>query len=214
MKVHVRVFASLREALGRDAVAVELPDQATVGDALKQLAKDHPELGDQPELVTALNREVVGEDEELRDGDEVAVFPPVSGGSIRDDPASLDELVEAVRTDGTGAVATFTGVVRGQSRGREVERLDYEAYEEMAEASLLDLRDRALERFDIEDARVVHRKGSFSVGEPVVYVAVAAAHREAAFAACRWLIDTLKEETPIWKKEHTADGSYWVEDHA
>lgn len=230
LKVRVRLFASLREAVGAGELALDVPDGATVGDVVARLSEDHPEVARHPNLVLARNQAVVEADEPLEDGDEVAVFPPVSGGAddadrqegdrptidpgLSEDLPSLDAFLDRVRTDGTGAVVTFTGVVRGHSRGEAVERLEYEAYGPMAEDSLRELAARAREKFDVEDAVVVHRTGTHGVGEPVVTIAVAAAHRDAAFEACRWLIDTLKVETPIWKKEHTADGATWVEGHA
>lgn len=218
MKVQVKLFASLREAAGTDEVALELPDGATAADALARIREDHPDVGDRSDLVFARNREVVDAGTELADGDEVALMPPVSGGAVEtglvEDAASLDEALEQVRTEATGAVVTFTGVVRGENRGRDVEKLEYDVYGPMAEDSLMDLVARARERFAIEDAVVVHRVGTFGVGEPVVAIAVAAPHRDEAFEACRWLIDTLKDETPIWKKEHTTDGARWVEPRA
>lgn len=238
LTVQVRLFASIREAVGAGRLDLEVPEGATVGDVVERLGEDHPEVARHPDLVLARNRTVVDGDEPVEDGDEVAVFPPVSGGGGRgaggdaddeseeaarpdrietglaEDLPPLQAFLDRVRTDGTGAVVTFTGVVRDHSRGRRVERLDYEAYGAMAEESLRDLVARAKERFDIEDAVVVHRTGSHGVGQPVATIAVAAAHREAAFEACRWLIDTLKVEAPIWKKEHGEGGATWVEGHA
>lgn len=216
MQVTVQLFASLRERVGTDKLVVEVPDGATVNELLGTIAEDHPDVA-RPEMVVAVDHRVVDRDEVVPGDAEVAVYPPVSGGvdsGIVDGPVELAELVDRVRTDACGAVATFTGVVRGTTDGEAVERLDYEVYDAMADDSLASLAERAEQRFEIETAVVVHRKGRFEVGEPVVHVAVGAAHRGPAFEACEWLIDTLKEETPIWKKEHRASGETWVEDHA
>lgn len=216
MQVTVKLFASLRETVGTDELTVEVPDDATVNELLGEIAQDHPDVA-RPEMVVAIDQQVVDRDRVVPDGAEVAVYPPVSGGvdaGIVEGSVDLAELVDEVRTDACGAVATFTGVVRGETDGERVERLDYEVYEGMADDSLRDLVGRAEERFEIEAAIVVHRRGRFEVGEPVVQIAVAAAHRGPAFEACRWLIDTLKEETPIWKKEHRESGETWVQDHA
>lgn len=216
MQVTVQLFASLRERVGTDELVVEVPDGATVNELLGTIAEDHPDVA-RPEMVVAVDRRVVDRDEVVPGDAEVAVYPPVSGGvdsGIVDGPVELSDLVDRVRTDDCGAVATFTGVVRGTTDGEAVERLDYEVYDAMADDSLASLAERAEQRFEIEAAVVIHRKGRFEVGEPVVHVAVGAAHRGPAFEACEWLIDTLKEETPIWKKEHRASGETWVEDHA
>ena len=215
--MHVRVlyFAVVRERLGRSEEAIELPPGATVGDLLDELCRRNEALpGLRRHLQVARNQALAPSDTALEDGDEVALIPPVSGGSgvlaaVRDTPLSLDEVVRAVSHGGAGGVVTFTGAVRGQSRGKQVVRLEYEAYVPMAERTLAAI---ASEIAAAHEARVaiVHRIGVLAVGETAVVIAASAPHRAEAFAACREVIERLKREAPIWKKEITDDGEVWV----
>lgn len=132
---------------------------------------------------------------------------------VTEDSIDLDAVLRAVEGDGEGAVVLFVGRVRDRSREREVTQLDYEAYRGMAEASLTDLVGTALRDHGAQRVAVVHRVGRLEVGEAAVAVAVSAVHRPEAFEACRWLIDTLKEEVPIWKKERYSDGEEWIAEH-
>jgi molybdopterin synthase catalytic subunit/molybdopterin converting factor small subunit len=206
VRVSVRLFAGLRERAG--ASRLEVDDVARVDDVWAKLG-----LGDEPAgLLYAVNREYVDRTQELRDGDEVAVIPPVSGGAFRitGEPLDLSAVVREVETEDAGAVATFLGTVRRQSRGRVVLYLDYEAYEEMAEEMLVGLAAELTERHGLCAVAIHHRIGRVEIGEPSVAIAVSAPHRQAALTACREAIDTLKETIPLWKKEVYEGGEEWI----
>jgi len=206
--ITVRLFAGLRERAGTGTRRLELADGATVGDVWRALA-----LGDEPGgLLYAVNREYAARDRALADGDEVALIPPVSGGAFRlsAEPLSLDAAVDEVRTPAAGAIATFTGTTRARSRGRDVVHLDYEAYEEMAEAEMARIAAALKERHELCEVAIHHRVGRVGIGETSVVIAVSAPHRAAALAACREAIDTLKETVPLWKKEVYAGGEEWI----
>jgi len=205
MAVTVRLFAGLRERAGW---ARRELDAATVADVWPAL-----DLGDEPNgLLYAVNREYADRDLELRDGDEVALIPPVSGGAFRvtEEPLSLEAVAAEVADERAGAVATFTGTVRRESRGREVERLEYEAYAEMAEEVMAKLAAGLQARHDLCAVAIHHRVGRLEIGEASVVIAVSAPHRQAALAACREAIDTLKETVPLWKKEVYEGGEEWI----
>ena len=209
MEVTVRLFAMLRERAGRPAVTLELPEGARVGDALAELDG----LADGLPLVMAVNREYADEGRVLDAGDELALIPPVSGGATRaapwvrvsEEPLALDPLAQRVRDPRAGAVVTFSGVTR------EVERLDYEAYTEMAEERMAAIAAEAAERHGLSAAAVEHRVGAVPLSEPSVIVAVSAPHRGEAFAGAREIIDRVKAEAPIWKKEVEGGDGRWVE---
>jgi MoaE-MoaD fusion protein len=210
VKVGVRLFAGLRERAGKGGLELELPDGAAVADVWPAL-----ELGEEPAgLLYAVNREYAQADRALADGDVVALIPPVSGGSedvrLTSEPLSLDAVVRAVASDDAGAVATFTGTARRRSRDRTVLYLYYEAYEDMAEPMLADLAARLRGRHGLTGIAVHHRVGRVGIGEPSVVIAVSAPHREAAFAACRQAIETLKTSIPLWKKEVYEGGEEWI----
>ena len=206
MRIHVRLFAGLREHAGWSRR--ELEDVERVADVWPALG-----LGDEPDgLLYAVNREYAEREQPLADGDEVALIPPVSGGAIRlsADPLSLDAVTREVADDGAGAIATFTGTVRASSRGRSVVHLEYEAYEDMAEHVMAQIADELKARYDLHDVAIHHRVGRVGIGEPSVVIAVSAAHRAAALAACKDAIDTLKETVPLWKKEIYEGGEEWI----
>lgn len=230
MRVRVLFFGMLKDLVGDASVAVELREGATLQDLLVDCRVRFPRLRDSlPSLAMAVNQEYSGPDTRLKDNDEIALLPPVSGGS----PASTGEtaaarpghryarivreaidtaqVLAALKRGEDGAVLVFEGVVRNQTRGRKTLYLDYEAYEEMALQQLESLSTQALKQFQIRDVALVHRLGRLELGETSVLVAVASAHRAAAFDACRWLIDTLKRTVPIWKKEHFEDGAVWAD---
>ena len=213
MTVNVRLFAVLRERAGTDSIAVDLADGATVGDAIAALAET-PELAgvlDRLPVAMAVNRDYAAADTTLSEGDEVALIPPVSGGSgdvharVTAEPLSIDRLAATVVRPGAGAVVTFQGVTR------EVDSLEYEAYGEMAEERIEAILTECLERHGLEAAAAEHRTGSVPLGEPSVIVSVAAAHRGEAFAGAREAIDRIKAEAPIWKREVEGGESRWVE---
>jgi molybdopterin synthase catalytic subunit len=208
MRIAVKLFAVLRERAGARSLELELPDGACVDDVWPAL-----ELGEEPPgLLLAVNRAYVGRDTLLSDGDEVALIPPVSGGAFRlsDEPLSLDGAVREVASPDAGAVATFIGTTRAHSRGREVVRLEYEAYEGMAEQEMERIASELKGRYALVEVAIHHRVGVVGIGETSVVIAVSAAHRADALAACRDAIDTLKLTVPLWKKEVYGDGSIWV----
>jgi molybdopterin synthase catalytic subunit/molybdopterin converting factor small subunit len=206
VRVSVRLFAGLRERAGTGRLDVD--DVARVDDVWAKLG-----LGDEPPgLLYAVNREYVDRVHELRDGDEVAVIPPVSGGAflVTGEPLDVSAVVREVETEDAGAVATFLGTVRRRSRGRAVLYLEYEAYEEMAEEMLAGLAAELTERHALCAVAIHHRTGRVEIGEPSVAIAVSAPHRHAALTACREAIDTLKETIPLWKKEVYEGGEEWI----
>jgi len=204
--VKVRLFAGLRERAGYGER--ELDGVERVGDVWPALG-----LGDEPEgLLYAVNREYADSGRELTDGDEVALIPPVSGGAFKvtEQPLSLAAVVDEVSDESAGAIATFTGTVRRESRGRTVLYLEYEAYAEMAEDVMSQLAAEVQERHELWAVAIHHRVGRVEIGEPSVVIAVSAAHREAALAACKEAIDTLKQTVPLWKKEVYEGGEEWL----
>ncbi len=208
MKVAVRLFAGLRERAGAREREVSLADGSRVGDVWAAL-----ELGDEPQgLVFAVNRVYADRAQPLVDGDEVAVIPPVSGGDFRlsEEPLSVDAAVREVASPEAGAIATFVGTTRSHARGREVVRLEYEAYEGMAEAEMERIAAELRERYSLVEIAIHHRVGVVDVGETSVVIAVSAPHRSDALSACRDAIDTLKTSVPLWKKEVYAGGEEWI----
>jgi molybdopterin converting factor subunit 1 len=209
VEITVRLFAMLRERAGTPEVTLELPDGAQVRDALDSLAG----LAEGIPLVMAVNREYADAERVLDSGDELALIPPVSGGETRAapwvrvsaGPLSLEELASRVRHSGAGAVVTFCGVTR------EVERLEYDAYVQMAEERMTVIATEAVERHGLCAAAVEHRVGEVPLTAPSVIVAVSAPHRGEAFAAAREIIDRVKAEAPIWKKEMDGEEGSWVE---
>ena len=208
VRVAVKLFAALREQAGVREREIELTDGARVDDVWPALG-----LGEEPRgLVYAVNRAYVGRDAALADGDEVALIPPVSGGDflLSETPLSLERVVSEVASDDAGAIATFVGTTRARSRGRDVVRLEYEAYEGMAESEMKRIATLLRERHDVLGVAIHHRVGRVEIGETSVVIAVSAAHRAAALEACREAIDTLKQTVPLWKKELYVGGEEWV----
>jgi molybdopterin synthase catalytic subunit/molybdopterin converting factor small subunit len=203
--VSVRLFAGLRERAGWSRREV---DAATVADVWPALG-----LGDEPAgLLYAVNKEYADRDRALKPGDEVALIPPVSGGAflLSDEPVSLDRVVEEVRSDDAGAIATFTGTTRVHSRGRTVTHLDYEAYEGMAERVMEEIAESLRAKYQLTAIAIHHRIGRVSIGETSVVIAVSAPHRQDALGACKDAIDELKERVPLWKKEVYEGGEEWI----
>ncbi len=222
MRVNVRLFASYREAAGVGHIQLDLPPGATVKDAIHAILREHPLVAEGRQVVIARNRDYVGVDEPLADGDEVALIPPVSGGATSLDraiavsaaPLSVDAALALVRDPRHGGVVVFLGIVRNRSRGKHIAHLEYESYAEMAEAKMREIAERLEREHGPLRIAMHHRTGELAIGEIAVIVAVAAPHRDAAFAAARAAIDELKTIVPIWKKEFTEDGATWVEEHA
>ena len=220
MNVTIRLFAGLREQAGYGTRAVKLPARARVCDVWAALA-----LGDQPAgLLYARNKEYVEQDAELADGDEVALIPPVSGGSDGDasgearlgpflltgDPIDVDAVIAAASDDEAGAVAVFLGTVRRHSRGRTVLHLEYEGYDGMAEQVMARIAAELAARHDLTRIAITHRLGRVEIGDPSVVIAVSSPHRADALTACQEAIDALKKTVPLWKKELYEGGEQWI----
>jgi len=231
MRVTVRYLGMLREIAGRDGEPFELPDGASLGELYAALQARLPRLQSLRQAIAlAVNYEYSQSEARLREGDEVALIPPVSGGapdtSITTPGAAIQStehaalvrqpidgaaITAAIKEPEDGAVAVFDGIVRNQTRGRRTLYLDYTAYEPMALQHMEQLAQQALTTYPVRAVWLVHRLGRLQIGETSVFIAVASAHRAAAFDACRWLIDTLKKTVPIWKKEYFEDGAVWAD---
>ena len=221
--MHVRVlfFGQLKDLTGRASDSVTLPEGATLSDLLAHYENGFPRLKALlPAVALSINQEYAPPHSALRDQDEVALLPPVSGGApdakpsraaIICDKIETQRISDAIRRPEDGAVAVFEGIVRDHTRGRRTLYLDYEAYEPMALRKMEDLAAEALGKFAIREVALVHRLGRLEIGETSVLIVVASGHRAAAFDACRWLIDTLKKTVPIWKKEYFEDGAVWAD---
>jgi molybdopterin synthase catalytic subunit len=218
MNVHLRYFAIIRETLGRSEETREVEPGTSAGELFDLLALEAPRLAPMKRsTILMVNQEYVQADRVLVDGDELALIPPVSGGGETDrlfrvQAEELDprQAERAVADPAVGAVVTFVGTVRDHARGRAVVALEYEAYAPAAEKMFAQIADEIAERWGIGRVAIVHRTGRLVPGEASVVIAVAAAHRDEAFAACRHAIERLKAIVPIWKKEWYGDGVVWV----
>jgi molybdopterin converting factor subunit 1 len=229
MQVHVLFFGMLKDLTGWSSDSLELPEHATLRDLLTHYQGQIPRLKPiAASLAVSINQEYAPLDSRLKSGDEVALLPPVSGGSgqpnsvaepadhsgyaaIVDRAIDTQALLQRIKQPDDGAAVVFEGVVRNHTRGRRTLYLDYEAYLEMALKQMELLARQALSKFPIRDVAIAHRLGRLQIGETSVAIVVASAHRTAAFEACRWLIDTLKRTVPIWKKEYFEDGATWAD---
>lgn len=221
MQVNVLLFGVLKDIFGTDRERLVLVEGAT----LREVAEHYRERAPQQQalleaIALAINSEFAPRTTALHEGDEVALLPPVSGGSpatqvhevrLVRGPIVIAELQRRIRQGEDGAVCVFEGIVRNNTRGRETLYLDYEAYEKMAQRELERIVQQAMKQFAVREVMVHHRLGRIEISEASVFVAVASAHRGAAFEACRWIIDTLKKQAPIWKKEHFVDGTAWAD---
>ncbi len=219
MQVTVRLFGSVRESCGEKELTLDVPEGTRAGELRELLAERHPpftQLG--PRIAISVNLELAALEQVLREGDEVAFLPPVSGGvgncTISDRPLVESEVVARVAGDDIGGVVSFVGTVRDHARGHRIQYLEYEAYPEMAEREMQKIADEAARRWSGTRVAIAHRTGHLEIGEAAVVVAAVAPHRGEAFEACRFAIDTLKTTVPIWKKEVAESGEYWVDDHA
>jgi molybdopterin synthase catalytic subunit/molybdopterin converting factor small subunit len=224
--IHVRLlsFGSLRTVFPEGGAWRELEAGESVAGLLTKLSEEGI-LADAVlrSAAIAVNHSYAAPDQVLADGDEIAILPPVSGGTESDPAESLPNIAlvreaidaaaieRAIKAGADGAVCIFDGIVRNHTRGRQTLHLDYEAYEEMALKQMHLLRTEAIEHFGVREVAIVHRLGRLFVGETSIFIAVASAHRGAAFEACRWVIDTLKKTVPIWKKEQFVDGAVWAD---
>jgi molybdopterin synthase catalytic subunit/molybdopterin converting factor small subunit len=228
MQVRILFFGMLKDLAGRGSDLVNLPDHATLGDVFTHYEELIPRLGKlAASIAISVNQEFAGPDSKLKEGDEIAFLPPVSGGlkesesdlhavrrrysSIVREKIDTQAALARLKQPLDGAAVVFEGVVRDNTRGRRTLYLDYEAYEEMALRQMNTLAEQSLQQFSIRDVAMVHRLGRLEIGEVSVLIVVASAHRAAAFDACRWLIDTLKRTVPIWKKEYFEDGAVWAD---
>jgi molybdopterin synthase catalytic subunit len=221
MKLQVLAFASARDVLGSSETAVEISDGADLAALRRLLTARHPALADLwPRLAVAVDGEVARGNPVLRDGQEVALLPPVSGGegpavALVDGPIEVEELVRCVRSPARGAVTLFLGTVRDHHQGRAVSHLTYEAYRTMALAALRKIAEELIAGGDDLAIAIHHRLGDVEAGEPSVAIVTASPHREAAYEASREALERLKHEVPIWKKEHYRDGhAAWREEEA
>jgi molybdopterin synthase catalytic subunit/molybdopterin converting factor small subunit len=209
VRVVVRLFAGLREQAGTSERVLEVPEGATVGAVWPALGLgNHEPVG----LLYAVNKVYAEREQALAEGDEVALIPPVSGGSFSlvEAPIDVDAVVADVADERAGGVATFQGTVRAQSRGRDVIALEYEAYSGMAEKVMAEIAEEVKARYELCAVAVTHRLGRVEIGETSVAIAVSAPHRQDALTACRDVIDALKERVPLWKKEFYEGGEEWI----
>jgi molybdopterin synthase catalytic subunit len=219
----------LKDLTGFSGASLELPEDATLRDLLTHYQEQIPRLKPiAASLAVSINQEYASLESRLKPGDEVALLPPVSGGSgqldsvaqatgharyvaLVDHPIDTRAILKKIMQPDDGAAVVFEGIVRNHTRGRRTLFLDYEAYPEMALKQMEILAQQALSKFPIRDLAIAHRLGRLQIGETSVAIVVASAHRAAAFEACRWLIDTLKRTVPIWKKEYFEDGAVWAD---
>ncbi len=227
MRIRVLLFGQLKDIVGRQEDYLELQPGARLAAVIGHYSEKFPRFQALANSIAcSINQEYSPGAAVLREGDEVGLLPPVSGGQKTDkkveelrsehcaivrEVIDIAQIREALAHGEDGAALVFDGVVRNNSRGRRTLYLDYEAYESMAINEMEKLAQAALERFMVRDIRMVHRLGRLEIGESSIVIAVGSAHRAAAFDACRWLIDTLKKTVPIWKKEHFEDGAVWAD---
>jgi molybdopterin synthase catalytic subunit len=222
LRVRVLFFGAAREAVGSSEVELEITAPARTRSAFAEVLARFPVLHERfgRSLLFAVNQEYAAPEAEVREGDELAVFPPVSGGDagrsrdffeLTTAPVDVGEVARRVVPPECGATVTLDGYVREWTRGRRTLYLVYEAYETMAMSEMRRLGRDARERFEIAHIGIVHRTGRLEVGDTSVVISVSAPHRRAAFEACEWAIRELKRTVPIWKKEFYADGEVWVE---
>jgi MoaE-MoaD fusion protein len=232
MQVRILFFGVLKELAGKASDTIELPEGASIRDVISCYEGQIPGLkASLSSIAMAVNQQYAGPDTRLNANDEVALLPPVSGGtaqvaglppseepvggrhyaSITRQRIDAQRILDGLKRGEDGAALLFEGVVRNQTRGRKTMYLDYEAYEDMALQQMESLAAEALEKYQVRDVAIVHRLGRLQIGETSVLIAAVSAHRAAAFEACRWLIDTLKRKVPIWKKEYFEDGAVWAD---
>ena len=228
MQVKCLFFATLKDIVGARQVSLEVPAGATIGDLLVRLEANYPRMKEyRPVLLTAINEEYVDSRAAISDGDEVAIFPPVSGGSIEAEvlvisrpreiyritraPIDAQEIARILQRGEDGAVCIFEGIVRNNSKGKPTRYLEYEGYEPMALKKMEEIGQFIRQGWEIDGVGVVHRLGRMEIGETSVAIIVTSAHRKAAFEACQYAIDRLKKVVPIWKKEFFEDGEVWIE---
>ncbi len=222
MRVHVLFFGQLKDITGVSQEETELSEGARVEDVFERYGRRYPKLAEfRASIAASVNQEYSSWRAPLSAGDEVAFLPPVSGGQqaaiqqdvfrITRDPIRSDEILAALKAPEDGAMVVFDGFVRNNFKGRKTLYLEYEAYEAMAYSQMREIGASIRETFSIHRLAIVHRLGRLEIGETSVFIAVSSPHRAAAFAACRFAIDTLKRTVPIWKKEFFVGGAVWAE---
>ncbi len=225
MRVRVLFFGRLKDIVGKGEEQAELSEGARVEDLFERYGRSFPELAKfRPSVVASVNQEFAEWRAPLASGDEVAFLPPVSGGSIPPgaaveenlcalvrSPIQTSEILAQLKAPPDGAAVVFEGIVRNHSAGRSTLYLEYESYETMAMAKMREIGSEMREKFPIRRYAMIHRLGRLEIGETSVLIVVCSAHRAAAFDACRFGIDTLKRNVPIWKKEFFRDGAVWAE---
>lgn len=224
MRVRVLLFGQLKDIVGRQEESLDLESGARLSAVMSHYSGRYPKFqGLNNSIACSINQEYAQGSAILKEGDEVGLLPPVSGGksnieelrsehcAIVREPIDLREIRKNLDHPEDGAALIFDGVVRNNTRGRRTLYLDYEAYESMALNEMEKLAQAALENFKVRNVCLVHRLGRLEIGETSVLIGVASAHRATAFEACRWLIDTLKKTVPIWKKEYFEDGAVWAD---
>lgn len=230
--IAVRLFGMTKMMAGNQGtLSLNLINGSRVKDLIGMLETGYPAIGEliqKKKVLVSVNQEIAHEETEIRDGDEVALLPPFAGGSPMDqadddahfvrvqrEDFSVDAEINRVRgkSKRIGGIATFLGIARDRSKGRDIDSITFEHYEGMAQTKLREIRERALKDFDIIEVAILHRFGEIGIGDNIVLIVVGAEHRAEAFRACEWAIAELKRITPIWKLEHTPQGEVWVEEH-
>jgi len=228
----VKLFGMTKVIAGNQAsLSLDLANGRQVKDLLELIDIGYPAIGElihKKKVLVSVNQEIAHEETVINDRDEIALLPPFAGGSsMKDRPEesrfvrvqqenfSIDQELDRVRSRSKriGGIATFLGIARDRSRGRDVDGITFEHYEGMAQKKLFEIRERALKDFDVLELLIIHRYGAITIGENIVLIIAGAEHRADAFRACKWAIDELKQITPIWKLEHTPEGEVWVEEH-
>jgi len=218
MIIRVLFFGAARDVVDQNPVLLTLEDTATVSQCFQKLIERYPDLERfGRSLLFAVNQEYATRDTDLKDNDELAIFPPVSGGSNHDffelttEPIDVGSVARRVVLPECGAIVSLDGFTREWTKGRQTKYLIYEAYDGMAVSEMQRLGEEAHQRFDIAHIGIVHRTGRLEIGETSVVISISAPHRKAAFEACQWAITELKRTVPIWKKEVYEDGEAWVQ---
>ncbi|WHZ29418.1 MAG: Molybdopterin synthase catalytic subunit MoaE [Nitrospira sp.] len=229
--ITVRLFGMTKMLAGnQSSLSFNMADGRHVKDLVGLIETRYPAIGElihKKKVLVSVNQEIAHEETIIKDNDEIALLPPFAGGAelepmnddqfvrVQRENFSIDQELDRVRSRSRriGGIATFLGIARDRSRGRDVDGITFEHYEGMAQKKLCEIRERALKNFDIRELLIIHRYGDIAIGENIVLIIAGAEHRADAFEACKWAIDELKQITPIWKLEHTPEGEVWVEEH-
>ena len=229
--ITIRLFGVTKMLAGnQSSLSLNMPDGGQVKDLVGLMETRYPAIGElihKKKVLVSVNQEIAHEETIIGDNDEIALLPPFAGGTgleqihdgqfvrVQRENFSIDQELDRVRSRSKriGGIATFLGIARDRSRGRDVDGITFEHYEGMAQKKLREIRERALKDFDILELLIIHRYGEIAIGENIVLIIAGAEHRADAFRACKWAIDELKQITPIWKLEHTPEGEVWVEEH-